>query len=119
MVRVLRWCGAVLAVGVLAGAAAPKADKSKGKHTDRLARESSPHLLQHAHNPVDWYPWGPEAFARAKKEKKLVFLAIGYSSCHWCHVMEAVDQRRRPPASHPGQSSVASLGVSTTCPPTS
>ncbi len=66
-------------------AAAPPA---KGKHTNRLARESSPYLLQHAHNPVDWYPWGPEAFARAKKEKKLVFLSIGYSSCHWCHVME-------------------------------
>src|SRR5262249_51773035 len=46
------------------------------------------YLLQHAHNPVDWYPWGPEAFAKAKKENKLVFLSVGYSSCHWCHVME-------------------------------
>src|SRR5262245_48987486 len=55
---------------------------------NRLARESSPYLLQHAHNPVNWYPWGEEAFARAKKEGKLVFLSIGYSSCHWCHVME-------------------------------
>ena len=55
---------------------------------NRLARESSPYLLQHAHNPVDWYPWGPEAFARAAKENRLVFLSIGYSSCHWCHVME-------------------------------
>jgi uncharacterized protein YyaL (SSP411 family) len=55
---------------------------------NRLARESSPYLLQHAHNPVDWYPWGEEAFAKAKKEGKLVFLSIGYSSCHWCHVME-------------------------------
>ena len=53
-----------------------------------LARETSPYLLQHAHNPVDWYPWGEEAFAKAKKEGKLVFLSIGYSSCHWCHVME-------------------------------
>jgi uncharacterized protein YyaL (SSP411 family) len=56
--------------------------------TNRLARESSPYLLQHSHNPVDWYPWGPDAFEKAKKENKLVFLSIGYSSCHWCHVME-------------------------------
>jgi uncharacterized protein YyaL (SSP411 family) len=63
-------------------------DEPKGKPTNRLAREISPYLLQHAHNPVDWYPWGPEAFARAKKENKLIFLSIGYSSCHWCHVME-------------------------------
>jgi uncharacterized protein YyaL (SSP411 family) len=61
----------------------------KSKHpANRLAKESSPYLLQHAHNPVDWYPWGPEAFAKAKKENKLVFLSVGYSSCHWCHVME-------------------------------
>src|SRR5205807_2649846 len=52
------------------------------------ARESSPYLLQHAHNPVDWFPWGTEAFDKARKEGKLVFLSIGYSSCHWCHVME-------------------------------
>ncbi|HVS39384.1 MAG TPA: thioredoxin domain-containing protein [Gemmataceae bacterium] len=58
------------------------------KPTNHLAGESSPYLLQHAHNPVDWYPWGDEAFAKAKKEGKLVFLSIGYSSCHWCHVME-------------------------------
>jgi uncharacterized protein YyaL (SSP411 family) len=64
------------------------AQAAKPRHTNRLARESSPYLLQHAHNPVDWYPWGPEAFARAKKEGKFVFLSIGYSSCHWCHVME-------------------------------
>jgi len=55
---------------------------------NHLASETSPYLLQHAHNPVNWYPWGAEAFARAKKEGKLVFLSIGYSSCHWCHVME-------------------------------
>ena len=58
------------------------------QHTNRLAKESSPYLLQHAHNPVDWYPWGEEAFAKAKKEDKPVFLSIGYSTCHWCHVME-------------------------------
>src|ERR1700682_3415296 len=55
---------------------------------NRLAQEVSPYLLQHAHNPVDWYPWGEEAFTRAKQEDKPVFLSIGYSSCHWCHVME-------------------------------
>ena len=56
--------------------------------TNRLAGESSPYLLQHKDNPVDWYPWGPEAFTRAKSEDKPVFLSIGYSTCHWCHVME-------------------------------
>src|SRR6188472_2733525 len=61
---------------------------ARSEHTNRLARETSPYLLQHAHNPVDWYPWGEEAFAKAKKDGKLVFLSIGYSSCHWCHVME-------------------------------
>lgn len=56
--------------------------------TNRLAGESSPYLLQHAHNPVDWYPWGEEAFAKAREGNKLVLVSIGYSSCHWCHVME-------------------------------
>jgi len=55
--------------------------------SNRLAAEQSPYLLQHRDNPVDWYPWGPEAFARARAEKKPVFLSIGYSTCHWCHVM--------------------------------
>ena len=58
------------------------------KHTNRLARETSPYLLLHAHNPVDWYPWGPEAFEKARREQKPIFLSIGYSSCYWCHVME-------------------------------
>jgi hypothetical protein len=58
------------------------------KHTNRLAREKSPYLLQHAHNPVDWFAWNDEAFARARTENKPVFLSIGYSTCHWCHVME-------------------------------
>ncbi len=57
-------------------------------YTNRLINEDSPYLLQHAHNPVDWYPWGPEAFARAQRENKPIFLSIGYSTCHWCHVME-------------------------------
>jgi uncharacterized protein YyaL (SSP411 family) len=56
--------------------------------TNRLILEDSPYLIQHAHNPVDWYPWGAEAFATAKRENKPVFLSIGYSTCHWCHVME-------------------------------
>ncbi|MDR2180620.1 MAG: thioredoxin domain-containing protein [Synergistaceae bacterium] len=58
------------------------------KKSNRLAEEKSPYLLQHAHNPVDWYPWGEAAFERAKEEDKPIFLSIGYSSCHWCHVME-------------------------------
>ena len=55
---------------------------------NRLAQETSPYLLQHANNPVDWYPWGPEALERAKSEDKPILLSIGYSACHWCHVME-------------------------------
>ena len=57
-------------------------------HRNRLADESSPYLRQHAHNPVDWYPWGDEAFARARAERRPILLSIGYSACHWCHVME-------------------------------
>ncbi len=60
----------------------------KPKYTNRLILESSPYLIQHAHNPVDWFPWGEAAFAKAKAENKPVFLSIGYSTCHWCHVME-------------------------------
>jgi len=55
---------------------------------NRLASQTSPYLLQHAHNPVDWFPWGPEALERARAEDKPIFLSIGYSACHWCHVME-------------------------------
>ena len=56
--------------------------------TNRLAKETSPYLLQHAHNPVDWYPWGGEALSRAQRENKPILLSIGYAACHWCHVME-------------------------------
>src|SRR5215813_11235030 len=59
----------------------------QAKFTNHLVNETSPYLLQHAHNPVDWYPWGEEAFAKAKRENKPVLLSIGYSACHWCHVM--------------------------------
>jgi len=58
------------------------------RHTNRLIYETSPYLLQHAHNPVDWYPWGEEALRRAKDESRPILLSIGYSACHWCHVME-------------------------------
>jgi uncharacterized protein len=57
------------------------------EQTNRLAQEKSPYLLQHAHNPVDWYPWGEEAFVKARRKNKPIFLSVGYSTCHWCHVM--------------------------------
>ncbi|MBW3541339.1 MAG: DUF255 domain-containing protein [Planctomycetes bacterium] len=91
------WSLVIISCTVLAGCArgnaaaeeAQAADDAPKQHpANRLAKESSPYLLQHAHNPVDWYPWGPEAFERATKENKPVFLSIGYSSCYWCHVME-------------------------------
>lgn len=58
------------------------------KYTNELIHETSPYLLQHAHNPVNWYPWGPKAFEKAKKENKMLIISIGYAACHWCHVME-------------------------------
>ncbi len=75
---------------ILLAASAPDlaGGEKKPKYTNLLAKETSPYLLMHAHNPTNWHPWGPEAFAKAKQEKKLVFLSIGYSSCYWCHVME-------------------------------
>ena len=85
----------MVAVAVVLFEAADKrrlsAQETPGKSkppANRLAKESSPYLLLHAHNPVEWYPWGPEAFEKAKKEGKLIFLSVGYSSCYWCHVME-------------------------------
>ena len=60
---------------------------ARPEHANRLAQEKSPYLLQHAHNPVDWYPWGEDAFAKARRENKPIFLSVGYSTCHWCHVM--------------------------------
>src|SRR5689334_4646892 len=61
---------------------------SQSDRTNRLINETSPYLLQHAHNPVDWYPWGEEAFAAAREQDKPILLSVGYSACHWCHVME-------------------------------
>jgi uncharacterized protein YyaL (SSP411 family) len=63
-------------------------EKHTPEYTNKLINENSPYLLQHAHNPVEWYPWGDEAFEKAEKENKLVLISIGYSACHWCHVME-------------------------------
>src|SRR4051794_9314614 len=89
-----------LALPLLALAACPGREKAAARApvnppappatriANRLIRESSPYLLLHAHDPVDWYPWGEEAFARARREGKPIFLSIGYSSCYWCHVME-------------------------------
>jgi uncharacterized protein YyaL (SSP411 family) len=68
-------------------ALAAEVTAAQPQHTNRLAQEKSPYLLQHAHNPVDWYPWGEEAFSKARRENKPIFLSIGYSTCHWCHVM--------------------------------
>jgi uncharacterized protein YyaL (SSP411 family) len=81
---------ALLGLGLASRALAedPAAAPQGPARANRLAQETSPYLLLHAHNPVDWYPWGTEALAKAKAEDKLIFLSIGYSSCHWCHVME-------------------------------
>ena len=77
----LAWIGS-------ADEAALKNPDGSWKWTNRLVHETSPYLLLHAHNPVDWYPWSDEAIELAKKENKLIFLSVGYSTCHWCHVME-------------------------------
>src|SRR6266436_3683150 len=74
-------CCLFLSLGVVMSA--PAAEKP-----NRLIHEKSPYLLQHAFNPVDWYPWGDEAFAKAREEQKPIFLSVGYSTCYWCHVME-------------------------------
>ncbi|HEX5035887.1 MAG TPA: thioredoxin domain-containing protein [bacterium] len=91
----LRWLIVLfvsIAIGILAQkdelTEIPQEKVMTHKYTNRLAQEKSPYLLQHAHNPVDWYAWGPEAFEKAKTEDKPIFLSIGYSTCHWCHVME-------------------------------
>src|SRR3954463_14524936 len=70
--------------------------KENPKAQNRLAKERSPYLLLHAHNPVDWYPWGEEAFAMARREDKPIFLSVGYSSCYWCHIMEREVFSRKP-----------------------
>lgn len=81
-------------------------EHNKPKYINRLIREDSPYLLQHAHNPVDWFPWGDEAFEKAKQENKPVFLSIGYSTCHWCHVMEEESFDNEDIAKHMNESFV-------------
>jgi uncharacterized protein YyaL (SSP411 family) len=102
VVRLMLTCvGISLGLGILFGAARvtcaefrvgtmerTEKERKITKGHNRLIFEKSPYLLQHADNPVDWYPWGPEAFEKARKEDKPIFLSIGYSTCHWCHVME-------------------------------
>jgi len=78
----------ILALALLSVVGSVPSRAEPARKPNRLAREKSPYLLQHADNPVDWYPWGEEAFARARREKKPIFLSIGYATCHWCHVME-------------------------------
>jgi uncharacterized protein YyaL (SSP411 family) len=82
-----RFCVLALTFSVTPIVMAAEIQPGNPSHTNRLAREKSPYLLQHAHNPVDWYPWGEEAFEKARRENKPIFLSIGYSTCHWCHVM--------------------------------
>ncbi len=85
--------GLLAALGVAAASGQDQSDRGHAmndgppKHTNRLLEATSPYLLQHAHNPVDWYEWGPEALDKARSEGKPIFLSIGYSACHWCHVM--------------------------------
>lgn len=91
-VGLVRMLGLIAAVCLLGGGVAISQQAEPARQVEetknRLADESSPYLLQHARNPVDWYPWGDEAFERARREDKLVFLSVGYAACHWCHVME-------------------------------
>jgi uncharacterized protein YyaL (SSP411 family) len=87
MVRLYSLASSLILALVSVAALSAQGPEAK-KPLNRLAKETSPYLRMHAHNPTDWYPWSAEAFAKAKKENKLVFLSIGYSSCFWCHVME-------------------------------
>src|SRR4051812_7492249 len=77
----------VVAAAIPCQAAEPSPIVNASTFTNALSREKSPYLLQHQHNPVEWFPWGEEAFAKARRENKPIFLSVGYSTCHWCHVM--------------------------------
>ncbi|MCH2201608.1 MAG: thioredoxin domain-containing protein [Fuerstiella sp.] len=83
-----RFTCTICIMGLMAGIGIETVADESPKAHNRLAQENSPYLLLHAHNPVDWYPWGPEALQKAETEDKLIFLSVGYSSCYWCHVME-------------------------------
>ena len=76
-------------------------------NTNRLIDQKSPYLLQHAHNPVDWFPWSQEAFDKARKEQKLILVSIGYATCHWCHVMERESFEDRETADYLNRNFVA------------
>src|SRR5262245_28284715 len=87
--RTRPWTIALALILTLSACARRTDDKAGAfRYTNHLINEKSPYLQMHAHNPVDWYPWGQEAFDKAKRENKPIFLSIGYSTCHWCHVME-------------------------------
>ncbi|MCP5105091.1 MAG: thioredoxin domain-containing protein [bacterium] len=88
VIAVIVFVSLVSVSGNIRGKEVNTMEKSKHKYTNHLINESSPYLLMHAHNPVDWYPWGKEALEKARKEKKLIIISIGYAACHWCHVME-------------------------------
>src|SRR5450432_1126975 len=78
----------ILALSVWSQSGGAQFDGSQSTAGNHLANEKSPYLLLHSHNPVNWYPWGVEAFQKAVREQKPIFLSIGYYTCHWCHVME-------------------------------
>src|ERR1700749_3656826 len=90
IIKPLRWMSAALLItsALLCQAADSAPPMNPTPFTNRLAHEKSPYLLQHQHNPVDWYPWGEEAFEAARSQNKPIFLSVGYSTCYWCHVME-------------------------------
>ena len=85
-IRLVLWSSVFLVTSLLGGQVYPADEKLK-RASNRLVGEKSPYLLQHAGNPVNWYAWSEEAFQKAEKEDKPIFLSIGYATCHWCHVM--------------------------------
>src|SRR5215472_11310664 len=81
-------CGILAAVLLVAAPTQSEVRNGTPRYSNHLIHEKSPYLLLHAHNPVDWYPWGEQAFLKARRENKPIFLSVGYYTCHWCHVME-------------------------------
>ena len=94
MFKFIQNAAIIISIIVLNNSCSNAQEKKTGKQdkehlfSNKLIHESSPYLLQHAHNPVNWYPWGKEALEKAKKENKPLIISIGYAACHWCHVME-------------------------------
>ena len=87
-------CLLVLCLTTVLPLRAISAQNGKQTYTNRLINSHDPYLLLHAHNPIDWYPWGAEALAKARRENKPIFVSIGYSTCYWCHVAERSEERR-------------------------